>query len=493
MAVAVLAMLAACDNSMYEYEQLFPDQYKRVLCIKDAQEGDLTLYNSLPNNTEFPLTVMRSGGIPEGEASVNIVPMTQEELVEYESDGVLVSSDRYSIPGRLSFESNQRYQNIAAIFTPEQIAALKSDIEAANAEGKDVYMAFKLEKVGDATIDASKFYILRKLEVKEPEVRINLQDMEAIWGSTKKFTVDLPFENIFDIAYELKVVAVENADADAYMATTYEAWNSLGVATDLNTSEVINLTDEAVIGLEVQGMSAGTSSVEYTIQVPAHYANGAYKIGIQFGNATINGGPLVTNKCGAGETWTGLVGFHARPGYDHLDQDNGGVPYVALQGQGMTLNPFTYYPESSNPTFEQAQTQLQDGNSGTFWDNNWGAGWGPTNRDFIAAVDFGAPKTISAMELWRRAGNFVTDFRTCDVYAASSVNYANFKNGNGGISYEGLTYLGTMDFAAGDKRAAQFMKLKEVTTQYVILNITRSGRPFCIGIAELGFFSPAAE
>lgn len=492
MAVAALTMFAACDNSMYEYEQLFPDKYKRVVCIQTAAEGDLTIYNNLPNNTEFPMTVLRSGGIPEGEAKVNLVPMTQEELSQYEADGVLLSSEFYSVPNNLTFESEQRYTNIKAVFTPEQVSALKAEIEAVKAadSSKDVYMAFKLEQVGETTIDAEKFYLLRKLEVKEPEIRINLNDFEKIWGSKKTFTVELPFENIFDIAYELKVVAVDNAEIDSDMATFYEAWNSLGIATDLNTSEVIDLTEEAVTGFEVQGMSAGTSTVEYTIQVPAEYANGAYTIGIQFGNATINGGPLVTNKCGAGETWTGVVGFQARPGYDHLDNDNGGAPYVALQGMGMTLNPYYHSPESSNPNGDDIQTLLQDGNSGTFWDNNWGGGYGVKTHTYETAIDFGSTVTISAVELWRRAGTYVTDFRTMDVYAATTLDYSNKED----IKYNtaDLTYLGTIDFAAGDKRAAQFMKLKPATTQYLLLCTTRAGRNNCIGIAELGFFSPAA-
>lgn len=84
MAVAALTMFAACDNSMYEYDQLFPDKYKRVVCIKQESKAQKELFN-VGKDDYVDFTILRSGGIPELEASVNIEPMTQEELSQYSS------------------------------------------------------------------------------------------------------------------------------------------------------------------------------------------------------------------------------------------------------------------------------------------------------------------------------------------------------------------------------------------------------------------------
>ena len=60
---AALLAFAACDNSDYEIDNLIPDEFKRVVCIKDAPVADMQLFDvGLAMKSSF--TVLRSGGDP---------------------------------------------------------------------------------------------------------------------------------------------------------------------------------------------------------------------------------------------------------------------------------------------------------------------------------------------------------------------------------------------------------------------------------------------
>ena len=208
MAVAALTMFAACDNSMYEYEQLFPDQYKRVVCIKQEAKSSKELFN-VGKDDYVDFTILRSGGIPEGEASVNLVPMTQEELSLYSENYVIASSEIFSLSAStLNFESGERFKTVRGTFSAAGIEAASQAI-AALEPGQVLCAAFKLEQNGETTIDKEKNYIIRELSVNEPKLNFNFEGT-YVNGTTTTLNVELPFANEdFEITWDCDIDAAD--------------------------------------------------------------------------------------------------------------------------------------------------------------------------------------------------------------------------------------------------------------------------------------------
>lgn len=54
---------AACDNSELELDNLIPDEYKRVVSIKDTPSADMELFD-VGVEMKSSFTIIRSGATP---------------------------------------------------------------------------------------------------------------------------------------------------------------------------------------------------------------------------------------------------------------------------------------------------------------------------------------------------------------------------------------------------------------------------------------------
>ena len=457
--------LAACDNSDFELDNLIPDKYKRVVCIQNEQKADLELFDvGLALDTE--ITVLRSGGDPSLDAATALATMSEEELTEFNADYKLLDPSYYTVPADIDFASEERYKNVKISFTSEAIKEMKE-----NYNDGTYYMALKLQQKGETTVDTDKYYILRRIVVKDATIDFGLSTgVTNLNSQNSQFTVSLPFTNTdFNIAWDMEI---SNAFDDDDEST--ELGNSLP-AKYARTGMPL----EAIPAADVKTMDPGTNSVTYEISMPEGTPYGVYWLNVKMSNPTLNEIPIASVE--------GDVEAIIR--YEYMPDVSVTSLLTTLNGSATALDRtnWVFSPESvqsSNPP-----TLALDGDTGNFWENRWGSsGYGPYSLPFNAVLDFGSKQKVNILEPWRRPGDYVTDTKTIEVYAAETVDYSNKES----IQYGDLTYLGTCEFGnTSNRNQAQLFALDPAETRYLIMRFVGTNRGNCASLAEIGAWSTA--
>ena len=79
--VALMLAGVSCSN---EYD-IYPEEYSKVVMIKDAGAHELTVY-STAESVEYPVTVLKGGYKVDDSMTATLRAMTQEEFDEYISE-----------------------------------------------------------------------------------------------------------------------------------------------------------------------------------------------------------------------------------------------------------------------------------------------------------------------------------------------------------------------------------------------------------------------
>ncbi len=291
--------LAACDNSDFELDNLIPDKYKRVVCIQNEQKADLELFDvGLALDTE--ITILRSGGDPSLDAATALATMSEEELTEFNADYKLLDPSYYTVPADIDFASEERYKNVKISFTSEAIKEMKEN----NNDGT-YYMALKLQQKGETTVDTDKYYILRRIVVKDATIDFGLRSgVTNLSSSNSQFTVSLPFTNTdFNIAWDMEITNAFDDDAEST-----ELGNSLPAKYARK-----GMPMEAIPAADVKTMDPGTNSVTYEINMPEGTPYGVYWLNVKMSNPTLNEIPIasVAGDVEAIILSTALIGYSA--------------------------------------------------------------------------------------------------------------------------------------------------------------------------------------
>lgn len=453
--------LAACDNSDYELDNLIPDKYKRVVCIQNEQRTDLELFD-VGFELDTEITVLRSGGDPSLEAATSLVAMTQDELSEFNPEYKLLDPSLYTIASKINFAPNERYKIVSLAFSSEAIKEMKE-----NCNDGTYYAALKLQQEGETTVDTDKYYILRRIVVKDATIDFGLSSGVVNMNTEKSsFTVSLPFNNTaFDIAWDLEV---ENVFNDTEEST--ELGNSLAAKYARKGMPL-----EAFVTTE-SAMEPGVNSLTYSISMPEGTPYGVYWLKVKLSNPTLNEAPIATTT---GEDVEAVIRYEYMP-----DVTVSGF-LTALNGSATALDRTGWVFHTESQMDSNPGKVVLDGDLGNFWENRWGnGGYGTYNLPFNAVIDMGSKQKINILEPWRRSGGYVTDTRTIEIYAAESADY---KTDRESIAYEGLTYLGTADFGnTSNTRQGQLFALDPAETRYIIMRFVGTNRGNCASLAEIG-------
>lgn len=454
--------LAACDNSDYELDNLIPDKYKRVVCIQNDQKADLELFD-VGFELDTEITILRSGGDPSLSASTKLVTMSQDELSEFNLDYQLLDPSLYTVDSKLEFAPNERYKTVALSFTSEAIKEMKE-----NYNDGTYYAALKLQQDGETSVDTDKYYILRRIVVRDATINFGIGNgVTNMTPSNSTFTVSLPFNNTaFDIAWDLEI---ENVFNDSEEST--ELGNTLPAKYARKGMPL-----EAFVNSDAKSLAPNENSLTYEISLPEGTPYGVYWLKVKLSNPTLNEAPIATTT---GENVEAVIRYEYMP-----DVTVSGF-LTALDGSATALDRtgWVYCPEScqnGNPA-----SYTLDGDLGNFWENRWSDGYGPTSSlPFNAVLDMSSKQKINILEPWRRAGDYVTDTRTIEIYAAETVDYSNRES----IQYGDLTYIGTVEFGnTSNRKQGQLFALDPAETRYLIMRFTGSNRNgSCISLAEIG-------
>lgn len=455
--------LAACDNSDYELDNLIPDEYKRVVCIKNDQKTDLELFD-VGFELDTEITVLRSGGDPSLEASTSLVSMTQDELSEFNAEYKLLDPTLYSVTSKLDFAPGERYKIVSLAFSSDAIKEMKE-----NCNDGTYYAALKLQQEGETSVDTDKYYILRRIVVKDATIDFGLTSgVKNMSPTNSSFTVSLPFNNAtFDIAWDLEI---DNVFDDNGEST--ELGNSLAAKYARKGMPL-----EAFANTEAS-MAPGVNSMTYEIAMPEGTPYGVYWLKVKLSNPTLNEAPIATTT---GEDVEAVIRYEYMP-----DGDISGF-LTALNGSATPLDRTGWVFQAESVQSSNPPSLVLDGDLTNFWENRWGSsGYGTYSLPFNAVIDMGSKQKVNILEPWRRPGGYVTDTKTIEIYAAETVDYSTVTSDNE-MDISGLTYLGTAEFGnTSNTRQGQLFAFDPAETRYLILRFVGTNRGNCASLAEIG-------
>lgn len=124
-----LFLLAACNESEYDLENLVPEEYHKILYVNNSGKQELTLFDTEEDNT-YTFSVFKAGSDPYQTASVDVNILSQEEVDnEYSQlEGVsykVLSTDCYSLDAtHLDFPIEDRYKQVNIALKPQLVKSL---------------------------------------------------------------------------------------------------------------------------------------------------------------------------------------------------------------------------------------------------------------------------------------------------------------------------------------------------------------------------------
>ena len=246
-------LLAACDDSDYELQNLVPDEYHKVLYINNSGTQDLTLYNTGQANT-YAISVYKGGSDPSLTASATIGVHTQAEVDELYSqhDGAdyrIIPDGSYSLDQtQVAFASEEQYKIVTLSLTTAPIEAAME----ANPDAVYVLPLYLYSEQDSVNADKSELFI-RMTEVLTPALGFTSTAVSPV-SYTYGFgtqTVDVGFgldtDNSWDIecqfAADPDYVNTYNTENNtAYLLLPEGSYSFESVQTLPSTSNSVNLT-----------------------------------------------------------------------------------------------------------------------------------------------------------------------------------------------------------------------------------------------------------
>lgn len=169
--LVALCMLPACSNSEYDFDNLFPEAYHKVLSIANDQVADVT-FSDQTDTLEFTVKVLKGGSNPQLQADAELIPMTKEELVATDSSYLPLPQNCYTLKGaNMHFEDGEKSKEAEIGF---QTNMLKELVNSANKSQGQYLLGLKLSSA-NTTVNSSKDKILIRMTYQEPtNVNISL-------------------------------------------------------------------------------------------------------------------------------------------------------------------------------------------------------------------------------------------------------------------------------------------------------------------------------
>ena len=305
---------------------------------------------------------------------------------------------------------------------------------------------------------------------------------------TMTITAELPFENSWDLTYDVDF-GVDDVD-DLYTSKGNSIAAKYVFASEFPEGTVIGNQD-------VKSMAPGTNKVEYAIAIPAsglEWAPGkAYNYAVRFSNAELNGkqipieNELVTGFASVGidvkasNGSTQLGSNLAQYGLTPLDDKQGGGRSGDYLQNIVPDGGFIFHAQTSQDSRPNADYSISGAfddnvsNTGRSWMQNWGGGggYGSTgfNLPYWLLVDMQDEFNLGGIEFWTRSdGRY--NMKTVEVYSLDACTYT-LNQSVLNYNANDVTYLGTLNFTGGAQNVS--ISVDPVKTRYVMFVITKSG------------------
>ena len=161
---------ASCSNSAYEFDQLFPQEYHKILYVKYNGKQEMNM-NTVETTPVYSINVIKAGSDPSLTAHVKLSVMTQQEVdASYglldNIDYRVVPSNTYSMAAtELDFQSQEVSKKLDIVFHSDLIYELMQ-------KDKDVKYVLPVRFSSERdSVNSSKNDVMLLLDVKKPVIQ----------------------------------------------------------------------------------------------------------------------------------------------------------------------------------------------------------------------------------------------------------------------------------------------------------------------------------
>ena len=225
---STLLALMLSGQSCSENYDIYPEEYAKVVMIKDAGENPLSVY-STDDKVGHKFVVMK-GGHTEEAATATLRAMTSEEFTTYQAESgkpyAMLPADCYSFSADgqttsavINFAPNETYKEVEVFVNAD---ALGTFMETFDGSLYSPVVPVVLES-SDASVNSygSESFILPTYS--EPTLSFASQIIAGSRGGEITATVTLPIQNSWDINFEVEVDPTVVSQCNMLNGTQYEA------------------------------------------------------------------------------------------------------------------------------------------------------------------------------------------------------------------------------------------------------------------------------
>lgn len=225
---STLLALMLSGQSCSENYDIYPEEYAKVVMIKDAGENPLSVY-STDDKVGHKFVVMK-GGHTEEAATATLRAMTSEEFTTYQAESgkpyAMLPADCYSFSAdgqttsaEIKFAPNETYKEVEVFINAD---ALGTFMETFDGSLYSPVVPVVLES-SDASVNSygSESFILPTYS--EPTLSFASQIIAGSRGGEITATVTLPIQNSWDINFEVEVDPTVVSQCNMLNGTQYEA------------------------------------------------------------------------------------------------------------------------------------------------------------------------------------------------------------------------------------------------------------------------------
>lgn len=225
---STLLALMLSGQSCSENYDIYPEEYAKVVMIKDAGENPLSVY-STDDKVGYKFVVMK-GGHTEEAATATLRAMTSEEFTTYQAESgkpyAMLPADCYSFSAdgqttsaEIKFAPNETYKEVEVFINAD---ALGTFMETFDGSLYSPVVPVVLES-SDASVNSygSESFILPTYS--EPTLSFASQIIAGSRSGEITATVTLPIQNSWDISFEVEVDPTVVSQCNMLNGTQYEA------------------------------------------------------------------------------------------------------------------------------------------------------------------------------------------------------------------------------------------------------------------------------
>lgn len=225
---STLLALMLSGQSCSENYDIYPEEYAKVVMIKDAGENPLSVY-STDDKVGHKFVVMK-GGHTEEAATATLRAMTSEEFTTYQAESgkpyAMLPADCYSFSAdgqttsaEIKFAPNETYKEVEVFINAD---ALGTFMETFDGSLYSPVVPVILES-SDAAVNSygTESFILPTYS--EPTLSFASQIIAGSRSGEITATVTLPIQNSWDISFEVEVDPTVVSQCNMLNGTQYEA------------------------------------------------------------------------------------------------------------------------------------------------------------------------------------------------------------------------------------------------------------------------------